>query len=130
MNIFALIGISVIGCALVLLLKRQNEEAAMLLGAAVGVILLIFIIGRARPLFDEIQKLFDDGGIDSAYFKIAFKSLGICCVAGFASDICRDFGQTSISNKIELAAKVMVAALCLPLVKGIIGIAENLVRGK
>ena len=130
MNLFALIGVSVIGCALILLIKRQNESTAMLLGIAVGVFLLIFIITKAKPLFDEMKKLFDGGGVDSAYFVIAFKSLGICCLAGFASDICRDFGQSSISNKIELAAKVMVAALCLPLVRGIIEIAEKLVRGK
>jgi stage III sporulation protein AD len=61
------------------------------------------------------------------YGGIIFKSLGIAFITELASDTCRDVGGTAISTKIELAGKVAILIISLPLFEKILSIAMNMI---
>ncbi|MEE1277947.1 MAG: SpoIIIAC/SpoIIIAD family protein, partial [Acutalibacteraceae bacterium] len=63
------------------------------------------------------------------YMKTALKALGICYITQFAADVCRDFGQTALASKAELAGKCAIFLLSLPLVTSIVEIAVNMIGG-
>ena len=71
--------------------------------------------------------LFELSGIDSELLVTVIKAMGVCYITGFASDICRDFGQTSLAGKIELAGKITVVLINVPTIKIIINTAVELI---
>lgn len=111
---------------LILLIKKYSPENALTVTLAAVSVILLFIFLSTSDLFTEIRYLFDSFGLDPEIVKITLKALGICYITCFAADICRDFGQTSLASKVELAGKVTVVLLTLPFVKQILQVATEL----
>ena len=60
---------------------------------------------------------------------LLLKALGVSVLTQLAADACRDSGETALSNKVELAGKVTILLLCLPLVKAMIQLSAGLIKG-
>lgn len=128
MSIAAVCGLSIIAVVFSLLIMDKSPIFSLLIIIAAGVSILIFVLGDIKYLLGEIQSIVSETGIDNRYYTIALKSLGICYLTQFTSEICRDFGQSSVASKIELVGKVLIVTLTLPLIKGIINIATELLK--
>ncbi len=124
---FAVIGVCLLTAIAVLTVRRFAPEYAILVSAVAGSTVLIALIVSASGLFSDIESTFLSAGIDSDVFKIVLKCLGISYITNFAVDLCRDFGQTSLGSKVELAGKISITVLTLPLIKQILKSAVELV---
>jgi stage III sporulation protein AD len=60
---------------------------------------------------------------------ILFKTLGLCFLAQFAADSCRDAGENALASKVELAGKLAIVILALPLFEKITSTALALIGG-
>ncbi len=127
MNIVTVAGICIMFAAIILLLRQYKPEYAMLVAAAASGVVLVYLLSFVFPIIEEIQSVLNTVGINKEHFTTVFKALGVCYTAQFAGDICRDFGQTSIAGKVELAGKIAVLALSLPMVKEILQISLQLI---
>ena len=78
------------------------------------------VSGRFEAVLSEIETISQNSGIKAEYMEIMLKSLGICYLTQFSSDICTDFGQTSLASKIELCGKLTLSALSIPLLISIV----------
>ena len=65
--------------------------------------------------------------IDSTYIKIILKVIGISYIIEFGKDICKDAGESAIANKMEMAGKVIIVSLSIPVVASLIDIVTELV---
>ena len=54
------------------------------------------------------------------------QALGVCFITQLASDACKDAGEGAIASKVELAGKVVILLLAMPLFEQIIGVATSL----
>ena len=129
MSIEAVAGICLVAAALAVLLKQHNPEYAMLISIGVGVIVLISLIGQVRPAVMQVSSLVSGAGLSAEYGGILFKSLGICFLTQLAGDSCRDVGQTAMASKIELAGKIAILVISLPLFAKIAELAVSLING-
>lgn len=128
MNIISVCAFSILAVVLALFLKNNNPIFSLILIVASGILLLIFVLSDISYLLEEIKSLINKSGINNNYLTVALKALGICYLTQFTSEICKDFGQNSIASKVELAGKLMVVTLTLPLIQGIIKIAMELLK--
>jgi stage III sporulation protein AD len=127
MELSSIIAISLIAAMLVLFLKDYRPEYAILTAIAAGCVILGMVLVLVVPTIGELNSLLRKANINTSYFAVAFKALGICYLTQFASDICRDFGQSSLAGKVDLAGKVMIVTISLPMLSGIIQAALGLV---
>ena len=74
-----------------------------------------------------INSLILNSSIDSSYIKIILKVIGISYLVEFGKDICKDAGESAIANKIEVAGKIVVVAISVPVVASLIEIVTKLV---
>ena len=109
-----------IGLALILFLKAYRPEYAMLATAAAGAILLVLIISEVYSPLSKLFLLLEDYGINGELTTYLLKAFAICYLTKFATDICTDFGQTSLSGKVELAGRAAIFILSLPIISGIL----------
>ena len=126
MDVFAVIGLAVVAAVLAVLLRQYKPEYSIFIGLSAGVIILLFVIQKAQPAFDELNSLLDRANISTQYGSILLKSLGVCFVTQLASDACNDAGESAIASKIELAGKFAILLITLPLFEEIVKLAVSL----
>ncbi|MEE1155078.1 MAG: stage III sporulation protein AD [Acutalibacteraceae bacterium] len=129
MDILGICIIAVIGSILVLTLKQSVPQLALLLTLSVGVIILISVLSFLPIITDKITQLMSQTGVNSKYISILIKALGICFICQFASDICKDAGQSALASKVELAGKIMILISALPLIEEVLNTAKALLSG-
>ncbi len=127
MNAMGLLALCLIGSALCVLLSGYKPEYSLAIAVLIGVFIFGEIIKNIAPAFEKIEELLAATNLNSGYFKIALKSLGVCYISSFAADICRDFGQTSLAGKALLVGKCTVFLLCLPLLTAVTEVALSFI---
>jgi stage III sporulation protein AD len=129
MNIIAIVGIGIIAAILATMLKRYHQEYSVILSIAAGVIILFEILANISPAINQINTLLSSAGLSGEYATILFKALGICFLAQFAADSCRDAGESALASKVELAGRIAIVILSLPLFENIANTAVGLIGG-
>ncbi|MCI1964689.1 MAG: stage III sporulation protein AD [Oscillospiraceae bacterium] len=129
MNIVGIAGIAVCAAVIAAMLRRYHQEYAILLSIAAGVMILLEIFFNVAPAIKQIRTLFSASGLPSDYLMILMKTLGISFLAQFAADSCRDAGENALASKMELAGKISIVVLVLPLFEKIAETAVNLIGG-
>ena len=125
MEIWQIVGLALIVTVFCVVLKQIRPEIALQLSILAGASIFILILSKIKVIIDLLQTLADQANISSYYLLIVLKIVGVAYLAEFGAQICRDAGEGALANKIELAAKVGVIVLAIPI---IVAITESLVR--
>ena len=75
-----------------------------------------------------IEQKIESYGIESDYFKVALKALGIGYITTFIADSCRDAGQANLAIKAELAGKCAIFILSVPLMLYVLDTALGFIK--
>lgn len=125
MEIWQIVGLALIVAIISVVLKQFRKEIALQLTILTGAIIFMLILGKIKIIIDLLQNLADQANISSYYLLIVLKIVGVAYLAEFAADICRDADERALATKIEIAAKVGVLVLAIPI---IVAILESLIR--
>ena len=125
MEIWQIVGLALIVTVISVVLKQIRPEIALQLTILAGASIFILVMSKIKVIVDLFQNLADQANISSYYLLIVLKIVGVAYLAEFGAQICRDAGEGSLASKIELAAKVGVIVLAIPI---IVAITESLVR--
>lgn len=118
MNIFGIIAIGVIGALLSVAVKSYRPEYGIVTGAATGIIIMLLITENIFNVAQELRAIVDKTGIDTEYFKIILKVIGISYITQFGSELCKDAGENAIASKVDAAGKICVMLLTIPVISG------------
>ncbi len=106
-----------------MILRQYKAEYAIAVSVAAGAVIFFDVIySVVRPLL-TLRDLVVGSGVNSAYFAIALKALGICLITGFISDICNDFGQTALGSFAKTAGRSVIFIMSVPLLCELLGAA-------
>ncbi|MFC0188312.1 stage III sporulation protein AD [Fictibacillus aquaticus] len=120
MEIIQIVGFGFIATFLAIVLKEQKANFAFILTLAAGIIIFIFLIDRIGQILSMLQKLADNAGLNMVYVGTIMKIIGIAYIAEFGAHIIRDAGQAAIAAKVELAGKVLILVMAIPIMTVII----------
>ncbi|MCR6096676.1 stage III sporulation protein AD [Salipaludibacillus agaradhaerens] len=120
MEIIQIVGLGMITTFLALVVKEQKPIFAFLLTIFTGVIIFAFLIDKIALLIEMIETLATEADINLVYVQTIFKIIGIAYIAEFGAQIARDAGQGSVASKIELAGKVLIMIMAIPIISVII----------
>ncbi len=126
MDVFKIAALCLSAVFIIVIFTQYKKEYAAVTAIAVGCTVLIIcfssIINPLYTLLDYIEK----AGIDRKYFSTALKSVALGIITQFVGDTCRDFGCGSIAAKAELAGKVSIFIICLPLIEELFAVITKL----
>lgn len=108
--------IAIVAISLSLMLKRDRPEFSLLISVGAGVIIIanVFpVMGNALALILDIS---DISGINSEYIVLIIKSCVIAMITGTVAATCRDCGFSSIALKMEIAGRITIIILALPVI--------------
>ncbi len=127
MDIISVAAVAILSAILAVVIKQYKPEYAVMVSLVASAIVLIGIVSVIIPIISEVKNMMDNAAIDYKYITVLIKAVGICYITQFASDTCRDAGQTAISNKIELAGKIAICLSAIPLYKDLLSLTQTII---
>lgn len=128
MEIYSVIALGLVSTAICILLKQYQPEYALFVSIICGVIIFAVVIDNLLPTFALMSDLMVKAQIKSSYVEAIVKTLGVCYITQLVTDSCKDAGQNAIASKVELASKVYIVLLALPLFEDLITITFSLIN--
>lgn len=128
MEIYSVIALGLVATAICILLKQYQPEYALFVSIICGVIIFGVVIDNLLPTFSLMADLMVKAQIKSSYVEAIVKTLGVCYITQLVTDSCKDAGQNAIASKVELASKVYIVLLALPLFEDLITITFSLIN--
>lgn len=127
MLVFKIIGIGICGTVLALTVKQYRPELAIAVPVLSAAAILLLCVPYLSSVLTMFQNIAEESGIDTAYVKIVIKIIGVAYICQFASDICKDSGESSIAGKIELGGKVVIITLSMPIIYGLLELTSKII---
>jgi stage III sporulation protein AD len=119
-------GIGLIAAAICILLRQYKPEYALFVSLMAGAAMLALLLGDIESVLGEITAMLSSGLIEDSDSQILIKALGICFLTQIACDTCKDAGEAAISSKLEIAGKIAVLAVSLPLFRQVLSFVSTL----
>lgn len=117
MNIYSVAAIGITGALICVLLKQYRPELALLAGIGVSVFILSGIIDVALDAISFFRELSDASAMSALSVRTLLKCAGVCFVTEFASDTCRDAGETALAARVETFGRIAAYAVSIPLMR-------------
>lgn len=119
-ELIRVVAVIIVAAVFVTALRTRLGEYSFVLALAVVSVVLIVILGNLFGAISKLSDLFYKSGNVTVYFITALKALGISYITTFAADICRDFGLSALAQAAEIAGKVAIFLLSLPLMTAVL----------
>lgn len=110
-------GFAVCAAAMALVMRRLRPESATVLVIAAGALAGIMILPQLGQIVSGVSALASAGGVQDSYMTQLLKVGGVSLLMDFAAQTCRDAGEDGLALKTELAGRVMLIALALPVMR-------------
>lgn len=125
MDIITVCAFSLISLCVVVLVKQLRQELVPLTIAVIGVVFLGYLMLQLKPVIDFISNTAKESGM-GGYFAILIKALAVALSCQVCAEICRDCGENTLASKVELAGKIGIIILSLPILQQLLMMARGM----
>ena len=127
MEVVKIVGVAIFAVIMIIILKSYRPEMALILSIVTGIGIMLYAIYKMTPVVNVLNDLVNKSGINTEFLMIIIKVIGIAYIVEFGKNICVDAGQTSIASKLEMAGKVIIVVLTIPLISSLVNVLTGLV---
>ncbi len=127
MEVFKVVGFAIFSVIIILVIKQQKPEIALILTVASCVGIMIFGIFKMSGIINMLNELVTNSGMNKEFLEIILKVTGIAYIVEFGKNVCIDAGQSAIATKLEMAGKVIILTLSLPLISALTNVLTGLI---
>ncbi|MDC3414425.1 stage III sporulation protein AD [Aquibacillus sp. 3ASR75-11] len=120
MEIIQIVAFGIVASLLYILIKEQHAPLAFFLILLAGIFIFIVVIQQIAEVIKLVEYLGQKANVNGMYIETILKIIGIAYVAEFGAHITRDAGLSSVAAKIELAGKVFILVLAVPILTAVI----------
>ena len=120
MSFYAILGCGLMVTVLLIIVRKERPEIAILLSVAAGILILTALLKNINQVMLVFNNLALKTQINLSYLKLIVKIIGVAYLAGFGAQICKDAGEGSMAAKIELAGKIFILSLGIPIMVGLL----------
>lgn len=122
MDIFKIVLIGMAGGMLSLFLKDYRREYAVITGLITAAIVMNYSVECLVNVIKSIRYITEKSGVDIKYFTIVLKVVGVAYVSQFGGELLRDCGEGAVASKVELAGKIFILYLTIPIITSFLNV--------
>lgn len=111
---------------LAIVLRQYRPEYAVFVSLACSVLAVLYLLQGVSQVMEELGGLMENAMLPSGLIQVVIKCLGVCILTELAGQTCRDAGEQAIGAKVELAGKVTLVLVSLPLFERLLQLAGKL----
>jgi len=120
MDMMQIVMLGIVASLLYVILKDTVPSFAFFIVVITGISLFLLIITRVGAVFELIETLGAKAQIDTIYLATILKIIAISYIAEMGVHLTKDAGLGSVASKIELAGKISILLLAVPIIKAVI----------
>ena len=125
---FQIAAIGLAGTLLSLAVRSYRPEFSVYISIACGIILFMTVIAQFSDILSVVSDVFSRSGYANSYFPVLLKILAIAYLTDLISQVCRDAGENGIASKTEMAGKIFILYVSLPVFTSILSMIDILLR--
>lgn len=129
-TLVAVIGLLLSAAVLSTLLRSQRPELAVGLGLVAGVLVVGVLLGQVSSLIGVLRRMLTLGGLSDSYLSVVLRAAGVCLLTQLTADTCRDAGESALAGKAELAGRVLMLLLAVPLFEQVLTLILGVIDGQ
>ena len=127
MGLLSLAGIALLAAMLILFLRELRPAFVPPVRLGAAVILLGAALALYAPVLSHIEALFSQTGAEE-YMDTVLRALGIAVICELTALFCRDLGESTLAEGVQLFGKLEILVLSLPLLEKVLEIAKELLQ--
>lgn len=116
MSILQIVALAVVAAILILVIRQEKPELALQIALAAGLIVFVLIVWKVVEVINVLERLAVRADLNMVFLGTLLRIIGIAYIAEFGTQICKDAGQSALAFKVELAGKVMILILAVPII--------------
>lgn len=120
MDIIQIVFFGITAALVYIIVKEIQPNAAFILVLVASIIIFFQLIEQIRTVILFIESLAMRAAVDSYYLATILKIIGIAYIVEISANLTKDSGLTSLAAKIELAGKIFILLLALPIIQAVI----------
>lgn len=115
-----------IATVLAMMLRQYRPEYAVFVSLACSVVAVLYLLQGIAQVAERMEALLENTLLSPELVQVVMKCLGVCILTELAGQTCRDAGEQAIGAKVELAGKVTLVLVSLPLFERLLQVAGSL----
>lgn len=123
-----ILGVGIVGGILSMVLKQYRREFGVLTGLITAVVIFFFTIDELQGIVSDLWTIVEKSGVAPEYFTMIIKITGVAYIVQFAAEILRDSGENASALKVEMAGKIFILALTMPVINDFLEVCINAVN--
>ncbi|MDD4658073.1 MAG: stage III sporulation protein AD [Eubacteriales bacterium] len=120
MSIMQIVALAVVALVLIVVIRQEKPELALQISVAAGIIIIVFVLWKLAGIIKVLERLALRAELNMVFLSALLKIIGIAYIAEFGTQVCRDAGENALALKVELAGKVMILILAVPIISTIV----------
>ena len=128
MSVFKIVLMGLAAVLLAMQVKQTKPEYGIYISIAVGVFVMAYAASQMTIITEGLQKIAAFISVDMQYLTILFKVIGIAYLCEFASNICKDSGYQSVAGHVELAGKLTILVMSMPIIMSLLDTVQGFLQ--
>ena len=128
MSVFKIVLMGLAAVLLAMQVKQTKPEYGIYISIAVGVFVMAYAASQLTIITEGLQKIAAFISVDMQYLTILFKVIGIAYLCEFASNICKDSGSQSVAGHVELAGKLTILVMSMPIIMSLLDTVQGFLQ--
>ncbi len=129
-TVLRLVGVGLTATVLLAVLGQfQQRSVAMVVRLAAAVVLLLAILVPLAQVVAALGRIATLAHVRGLYLALLLKVLGIAYLATLGAEVARDAGEGALAGKVELAGKVLILVLAVPVLTAIVQLLFKMIPG-
>jgi stage III sporulation protein AD len=116
MDIIQIVGIALATTVILSVIKGQVPQISFLISLFVGTAIFLMLLTKVSAVVLVLEKLAIQAQVNLIFLETILKIIGIAYIAEFGAQVVRDAGEGAIAGKVELAGKVLIMVLAIPII--------------
>ena len=90
--------------------------------------MFLILIDQIHSILQMIERVASEAKVSNVYVETLLKIIGIAYIAEFGAQITKDAGQGAIASKIELAGKILILVMAIPILTVVVKLFSDFYR--
>jgi len=122
MSIFQIVAVGVMAAVLAITIKKQSPDIALLITITGAVLIFLMVLPKLAEAVQLVTHLGSLADGNTAYVTLALRVIGVAYMAELGASVCTDAGETAIAAKIDMAGRVLILVMAMPVIMDILRI--------
>lgn len=113
-------GLAIVITIILSQMRSLNQPWAVILSTVFSVIIMLSLVPHIGEIMQLFHSIANEAGVSSFYLSPVLKTVAVSYITSFGAQICHDAEEKTIANILELAGKIVICIIALPVIQAIL----------